>query len=171
MNEPAPHVERLDATEVTGAIPTLADILIDAVDGGSSTSFLPPLDRAVAEEFWARVARDPASHVFVARDAEGIAGVVVLALATYPNSVHRAEVQKLLVHRRARRRGLAAALMRALEAEARALGRTLLVLDTKRGDAAEALYRKLGWTEVGVIPDFAITPEGYCDTVYFYKLL
>ena len=89
-----------------------------------------------------------------------------------PNQRHRADIAKLLIHRRARRRGLGGLLMREIESRARAAGFTLLTLDTKRGDGAESLYRRGGWTEVGVIPGYALNPDGTpCDTVVFYKEL
>ena len=152
----------------------LSELLVDAVDSGASVSFMAGLDLATAREWWQRTcagAHDRAV-ILIARDAAGIAGSVQLHPAWAPNQPHRADVAKLLVHRRARRQGLAQALMRELEAHAARAGFTLLVLDTCRGTPAEALYRGMGWTEAGVIPHFALTPDGgTCDTVFFYKLL
>ena len=103
---------------------------------------------------------------------EELVGTVQVALAMQPNSPHRAEIAKLLVHRSARRRGIAQLLMERAEAEARAEGKTLLVLDTVTGDAAERLYERLGWTRVGVIPGYALYPDGRpCDTTVFWKSL
>jgi acetyltransferase len=150
----------------------LAALLVDAVDGGASTSFLPPLapERSLA---WWRAAvaiDDPRGATLVARDDEGIAGCVQLVPAWAPNQPHRGEIAKLLVHRRARRRGLGRALMLEAEARARDAGLTLLTLDTRRGDAADALYRALGWTPAGVIPGYAVDRHGVPhDTIYFYK--
>ncbi|MBV8543641.1 MAG: GNAT family N-acetyltransferase, partial [Acidobacteria bacterium] len=105
-----------------------------------------------------------------ARDGRGIAGTVQLRPAPMPNQPHRADVAKLLVHRRARGKGLGRMLMEEIERRARSDGFTLLTLDTKRGDAAESLYRRVGWIEVGVIPGYALNPDGsLCDTVIFYK--
>jgi ribosomal protein S18 acetylase RimI-like enzyme len=112
-------------------------------------------------------------RLLLAAFADGVmVGTVQLVPATQPNQPHRADVAKLLVHRSARRRGVARRLMEHLEVEARALGRTLLVLDTVTGEAAERLYDRLGWTRVGVIPGFALYPDGRrCDTTVFWKRL
>ncbi len=108
----------------------------------------------------------------IAREDARIDGVVMLAPAWAPNQPHRAEVCKLLVHRRARKHGLGRRLMEAIEAQARASGFALLTLDTCRGYDAERLYRRLGWSEAGVIPKFALLADGgYCDTVLFFKPL
>lgn len=152
-------------------IDQLATLLVDAVDGGASVSFLPPLDRDAASRFWRELALLPRGAVVIARDGERVDGVVVLAPSWPTNQRHRAEVAKLLVHRRARGAGLAGRLMAALEDHARTAGFRLLTLDTRRGDVAERLYRRLGWCEVGVIPDYAILGNGFCDTVVFYKRL
>ena len=155
-------------------IDQLAALLVDAVDAGASVSFLPPLAPADAAAYWrgAVVSDDARAAMLVTRDDDGLTGCVALAPAWAPNQPHRAEVAKLLVHRRARRRGLGRALMQALETDARAAGFTLLTLDTRRGDAAEPLYRSLGWIEAGVIPGYALAPDRTpCDTVYFYKPL
>ena len=152
----------------------LTDLLLDVVDGGASVSFMAGLAREAAREWWRRTfaGADPRALLLAARDASGIVGSVQLHPAWAPNQPHRADVAKLLVHRRARRRGLARALMGDLETRAAANGFTLLVLDTCQGTAAEALDRRLGWSEVGVIPNFALTPDGgKCDTVFFYKQL
>ena len=149
----------------------LAVLLIDAVDSGASVSFLPPLDRDVATRFWRKIGLLPRGAIVIARHGDRVDGVVVLAPGWAPNQAHRADVTKLLVHRRARSAGLGRRLMTALEDHARAMGFRLLTLDTRRGDAAERLYRRLGWCEVGVIPDYAIYGQGWCDTVVFYKRL
>ncbi|HND62738.1 MAG TPA: GNAT family N-acetyltransferase [Opitutaceae bacterium] len=154
----------------------LGDVLIDCVEGGASVSFMHPMTRAKADAFWRAVADDLARGeraVLVAEDdAGGIVGTVQLVLRLPENQPHRAEVAKMLVHRRARRRGLAAALMSAVEAEARREGKTLLVLDTVTGGDAERLYDRLGWERCGRIPDFALLPDGRpCATTVFFKVL
>lgn len=152
----------------------LARLLVDAVDAGAAVTFLPPLDLPRAAAWWRGVlSAAGAGSVFLgARDGGRLVGTVYYQPATAPNQPHRAEVSKLIVHRDARRRGLGARLMTALEQHARAQGLRLLTLDTKRGDPAERLYARLGWTTAGVIPDFALNPDGtYHDTVIFYKQL
>jgi len=97
-------------------------------------------------------------------------GTAMLEFASAPNQPHRAEVQKLLVHPDARRRGVARALMAQVEIEARRAGRSLLTLDTRAGDAAENLYRAMGWQEAGRIPGFALNADRTpCDTIFFWK--
>jgi GNAT superfamily N-acetyltransferase len=152
----------------------LADLLIDCVAGGASVSFMHPLSRAQALDFWHRVAENVARGeraLLVAEDADGLIGTVQLILDLPENQPHRADLSKMLVHRRARRRGLGAALLRAAENLARDCGKSLLVLDTANGDA-ERLYAKPGWQRCGVIPGYALLPHGgLCDTTYFYRLL
>jgi GNAT superfamily N-acetyltransferase len=159
------------AEEIAG----LSALLIDCVEGGSSVSFMHPLTRERAEAFWGKVAADVAAGaraLLVAEDDAGICGTVQLVLDMPENQPHRAELVKMLVHRRARRRGLGAALMRAAESMALECGRTLLVLDAVTGDAGERLYTRLGWTRVGVIPRYALMPDGaYCATTFFYREL
>jgi ribosomal protein S18 acetylase RimI-like enzyme len=155
-------------------IRSLALLLLDAIDSGASIGFMAGTTLEAAESWWrARIARSgPRALFLVWRDEQGIAGTVQLLPAPMPNQPHRADVAKLLIHRRARRRGLGSALMTELERRARAAGFTLLVLDTKRGDAAESLYGRAGWVEVGVIPRYALNPDGsFCDTVVFYRAL
>jgi len=160
----------VDAAHLAG----LGDVLIDCVAGGASVGFMAPLTRERAATFWRRVARDVAAGaraLLVAEDAQGVCGTVQLVLQQLENQPHRADLSKLLVHRRARRRGLGAALMRAAEATARDCGKTLLVLDTAT-DQAERLYHRLGWTRVGVIPGYALLPQGgLCDTTVYYRSL
>lgn len=150
----------------------LALLLVDAVESGAAVSFLPPLALERAEAWWRAALTAPsAGTVFlVARDVQGIAGSVQLHPAWAPNQPHRADIAKLLVHRRCRRKGVGSALMRAVEKTARQAGLRLLVLDTRRGDGAESLYRQLGWCEAGIIPGYALNADGSThDTVYFYK--
>jgi GNAT superfamily N-acetyltransferase len=153
-------------------IDALADVLIDCVEGGASVSFMHPLPRDRAVAFWRRVARDLAAGeraLLVAEDVRGVCGTVQLVLHQPENQPHRADLSKLLVHRRARRQGLGAALMRAAETMARECGKTLLVLDTA-SDEAERVYEHLGWVRVGVIPGFALLPHGgLCGTTFYYR--
>lgn len=152
----------------------LADVLIDCVDGGASVSFMHPLTRDRALAFWQRVADGVAAGervLLAAEDASGvIVGTVQLVLDLPENQPHRADLAKMLVHRRARRQGVAERLMRAAEDAARDAGRTLLVLDTVTGGDAERLYTRLGWERVGSIPDYALFPQGgHCATTVFYR--
>ena len=167
------HIRRLPPDEVLSAVPALAEVLLDCVRGGASVSFMADLTLAEAEAFWREQAQaGDGRAILVAEDAAGVFGVVQLIPAWPPNQPHRADVAKLLVHRRARSRGAAKALMRALEDEARAMDRWLLVLDTVTGGAPESLYAGLGWTRVGVIEDFALMPDGsLCATTVFSRRL
>lgn len=156
-------------------VQALARVMLDCVEGGASVGFMHPLDEARAVRFWRQVAAGVAAGeraLLVAQDAQGIVGTVQLVLAQPDNQPHRADLAKMLVHRRARRQGLGAALMRAAEDLARARGKTLLVLDTVTGGDAERLYARLGWQRVGEIPGYALWPRGGpCATTYFYKAL
>lgn len=166
-------IRRLARAEARQAASALADVLADCVAGGASVSFMADLTHADAEAFWRDQAdADDGRVILVAEDASGIAGVVQVIPAWPPNQPHRADVSKLLVHRRARGHGAAKALMIAAEREALAIGRTLLTLDTVEGSAAEALYTGLSWTRVGVIPDYALMPDSaLAATVVFFKAL
>jgi len=170
---PAPRIRALSSVD-DAHVRQLADVLVDCVEGGASVSFMLPLARERALAFWRHVAEGVASGeraLLVAEDAQGIVGTVQLVLAQPENQPHRAEVSKMLVHRRARRQGVGALLMQAAEQLAREHGKTLLVLDTSSAEA-ERLYARLGWTRVGVIPGFALLPGGApCDTTYFYRTL
>jgi GNAT superfamily N-acetyltransferase len=152
----------------------LAELLIDCVDGGASVSFMSPLlpDRALA--FWRRAADAAANGervLLVAEDDGGILGTVQVVLDQPENQPHRADVSKMLVRRHARRRGIGESLMRAAEAAALAHGKNVLVLDTATPEA-ERLYERCGWTRCGVIPKYALLPQGgFCDTTYFYRVL
>jgi ribosomal protein S18 acetylase RimI-like enzyme len=168
------RIEQLTLPVAESDIRELALLLLDAIESGASVSFLAPMSLDFAEAWWrdSISKADSRAIVLVARDADGIVGTVQLHPAWPPNQRHRADIAKLLIHRRARRQGLGATLMQEMERRARAAGFTLLTLDTKRGDAAESLYRRAGWTEVGVIPGYALNPDGTpCDTVVFYKEL
>jgi GNAT superfamily N-acetyltransferase len=172
MTSAAWFLRRLHAVD-DAQIDGLAGVLIDCVDGGASVSFMHPLTRERAVAFWRRVARGVAAGeraLLVAEDAHGLCGTVQLVLDQPENQPHRADLAKMLVHRRARRRGLGAALMRAAEATARECGRTLLVLDAVTSGDAARLYERLGWTRVGVIPGYALMPNGgLCDTTVYYR--
>ncbi|HMN47145.1 MAG TPA: GNAT family N-acetyltransferase [Povalibacter sp.] len=153
----------------------LGDVLIDCVEGGASVNFMWPMTREKADAFWRSTAASAARverAVFVAYDERGaIVGTVQVIWAPQENQPHRGDVAKMLVHRRARKSGLGAALLQAAERHARQKGRTLLVLDTASADA-ERLYARQGWQRCGVIPDYALLPDGaYCDTVVFWKRL
>src|SRR5947208_1360385 len=173
MSTPAWSPRRLHALD-DAQIDGLADVLIDCVEGGASVSFMHPLPRDRAVAFWLRVAHGVAMGeraLLVAEDARGLCGTVQLVLDQPENQPHRAELSKMLVHRRARRQGLGAALLRAAERLARECGKTLLVLDTASGDA-ERLYARQGWQKCGVIPGYALLPHGgLCATTYFYREL
>ncbi|MYM73713.1 GNAT family N-acetyltransferase [Duganella sp. FT134W] len=154
----------------------LADVLIDCVEGGASVSFMLPLTREKALGFWHGVLQAAASKervLLVAETAAGrILGTVQLITAQPDNQPHRADVAKMLVHRDARRRGVAAQLMAAVERAARDQGKTVLVLDTVTGGDAERLYQRAGWQTVGTVPNFALMPDGaYCATTFFHKQL
>ena len=160
--------EPVASTDLDG----LATLLMDAVASVASVIFMSSLEWPAARAWWARelAAAAPRGFTLVARDADGIAGCVVLKPAWAPNQPHRADVCKLLVHRRARGRGLARTLMADLERRAWDAGFTLLTLDTVPGRPADALYRSAGWTPVGVVPGYALDPDGsVCDTRIFYK--
>ena len=167
-------VRRLAAVEAAARVDELSDVLLDCVAGGASVSFMAPLTRERADAFWRQVADGVAAGdrlLFVAEEAGSgeIVGTVQVVFAWPENQPHRADVAKMLVHRRARRQGLGEALMRAAEATARECGRTLLVLDTVTGGDAERLYERLGWQRVGAVPDYALMPDGRpCDTTFFY---
>jgi ribosomal protein S18 acetylase RimI-like enzyme len=167
-------IERLAPPVSEADLRWLALLLIDAVESGAAVSFLS-LTEAQALDWWRKLLGTPASGtiVLVARDAEGIVGSVQLHPSWAPNQPHRADIAKLIVHRRGRRQGLGEQLMTAVEREAAAAGYRLLILDSKRGDAGERLYRRLGWTVVGTIPRFALDTDGRTphDTVVFYKEL
>jgi GNAT superfamily N-acetyltransferase len=169
-------VRRLGPSDAAACVPALADVLIDCVDGGASVSFMQPMTTEKATRFWRTVADGVARGdraLLVAEDRDGqILGTVQLVLALPENQPHRAEVAKMLVHRRARRRGVAARLMQAVETTARQEGKTLLVLDTVTGSDAERLYARTGWQRVGEIPNYALMPDGpSCATTIFYKAL
>jgi len=153
----------------------LADVLVDCVEGGASVSFMAPLTQERALEFWREVAVGVAAGeraLLVVEDEQGICGTVQLMLSQPENQPHRADLAKMLVHRRTRRRGLAAELVRAAERTAREHGKTLLVLDAVTGGDGARLYERMGWVRVGSIPGYALFPHGgSCSTTYYYREL
>jgi GNAT superfamily N-acetyltransferase len=167
-------IQRLHAVD-DRQVEGLAELLIDCIDGGAGVSFLHPLEPEKARAFWGRVADGVAAGeraLLVAEDEAGIVGTVQLMLAQPENQPHRADLAKMLVHRRARRRGLGEALLRGAEQMARDCGKTLLVLDTNEGSDAERLYERLGWVRVGTIPNYSIEPRGgFRGTTLFYREL
>lgn len=168
-------IERLDSEQAAAHLDALVVLLRDSVDGGASVGFLPPLRGDEARAYWGGVVDvlgRPGRLLWIARAGDEIVGTVQLDLCGKGNGLHRAEIIKLLVHSAQRRRGIARALMNAAEAEARRLERSLLVLDTRAGDAAELLYRSLGWVCSGVIPQYARNGDGGLDgSAFYYKLL
>jgi len=170
-------VRRLTPTEAGERIPELSAVLLDCVEGGASVSFMAPLTREKSDAFWRRVVDGVSAGERVLLVAEEratgeIVGTVQMVVDLPENQPHRADVAKMLVRRSARRQGVGAALMRAAEEEAGLEGKTLLVLDTVTGGDAERLYERLGWIKVGIVPRYALFPDGRpCDTTIFYKSL
>ena len=169
------EIRRLGPDELGEQLDGLARVLADCVAGGASVSYMAPFPHESARDAFEDFAAEAEAgrRVILAAFADGeLVGTVQLILTLPPNQPHRGEIAKLLVHRSARRRGIAALLMERAEAEARAEGKTLLVLDTVTGDNAERLYARLGWSRVGVIPNYALFPDGRpCDTTVFFKSL
>jgi GNAT superfamily N-acetyltransferase len=169
------EITRLDAAAALEHLDGLARVLADCVDGGASVSFMAPFSHADARAWFETVAADVerGGRLLLAAFIDGeLVGTVQVLLALPPNQPHRAEIAKLLVHRSARRRGIAERLMERAEAEARDHGRSLLVLDAVTGGDAERLYARIGWQKVGVIPGYALFPDGRpCATTYFFKAI
>jgi GNAT superfamily N-acetyltransferase len=169
------EIRRLNPSEASAYLGDLAEVLVDCVEGGASVSFMPPFEKPDAEEFFRKVIRgvEAEERILLAAFVDSkLAGTVQVLTAMPPNQPHRAEVAKLLVLRSARGRGVAVALMRRAEELAKKEGKTLLVLDTCEGGSAERLYLRLGWVRAGVIPGYALNPDGsWCDTVVFWKTL
>jgi GNAT superfamily N-acetyltransferase len=167
------HIRRLESVNER-EIRELSDVLIDCVEGGASVSFMQPMTRAKAEAFWGKAAESAAKReriIIVAEDTAGtIVGTATVILDLPENQPHRGDVAKMLVQRKARRRGIAGALLAASERVAVECGRSLLVLDTVTGGDAERLYARHGWERCGVIPNYALFPDGrFCATTVFYK--
>ncbi|MBA2950793.1 GNAT family N-acetyltransferase [Streptomyces himalayensis] len=167
------RIQRLSSAELLAAADALGDLLSDVVDGGSSLGFLAPFDPGAAAAWWRSLAPAVAHDrlaVWTARDGDRVIGTVSVAFADKPNGRHRAEINKLMVHRTARGQGLGRTLLTTAESAAAAKGVTLLILDTQTASPAESLYRAAGWTAAGVIPDFATDPAGTLHpTTLFYK--
>jgi ribosomal protein S18 acetylase RimI-like enzyme/8-oxo-dGTP pyrophosphatase MutT (NUDIX family) len=165
------QIELLTSETARDRLGDLVELLQDAVDSGASVGFLPPLSGEVATDYWLSVVAElDAGHRLLlgAVDGARLVGAAQLELARKPNAMHRAEVQRLLVHRSVRRRGIGDRLMRRLEELARQRGRTLLVLDTRQGDASELLYQKLRYIRAGVIPGYARSGDGALAPTAFY---
>jgi GNAT superfamily N-acetyltransferase len=169
------EIRQLNATEGLPYLRALAEVLLDCVEGGASVSFMAPLPRATAESFFEKVLQgvQQGDRILLAAFIDSkLVGTVQILIATPPNQPHRADVAKLLVLRSARGQGVGARLMEHVEEASRLAGKTLLVLDTATGGNAEKLYACLGWTRVGVIPHYALFPDGtWCDTTIFWKQL
>ena len=169
------EISRLEAPVSDAALDQLASVLVDCVEGGASVSFMAPFSHEQGLAFFRKVAKSVVAGdtvLLVAKLDGKIVGTVQLGIDTPPNQPHRADVKKMLVHRSARGHGVGAALMARVEEEARRCGRWLLVLDTVPGDNGYRLYRRAGWTESGIIPDYAMFPDGrLCDTALFWKRL
>jgi len=169
------EIRFLDVTEAAAHLEALVELLRDSVDGGASVGFLPPLEATEARAYWEGVLAElgSASRGLALAWVDGrVAGTAQLVEAGKANARHRAEVSKVLVHSAFRRRGVGAALMRAVEERARQQGKRTLVLDTREGDSSERLYQSLGWIRVGVIPRYAESAGGALDgSAFYYKLL
>ena len=169
------EIRRLGPAEVREHLGALAAVLFDCVSGGASVGYVEPYteeDARSAFDGFVTEAEQGRRLILAAFAGGELVGTVQVILALPPNQPHRAEIAKLLVHRSARKRGIAQLLMERAEAEARAEGKTLLVLDTVTGDPAERLYERMGWTKVGVIPGYALYPDGRpCDTTVFFKAM
>ena len=169
------EIRRLEAAEARAHVTALAEVLVDCVEGGASVSFMAPFSRDEAEAFF-ETAIDGVERgeriLLAAFDNDELVGTAQIVAAAPPNQPHRADVAKLLVRRSARGRGVAMRLMLHVELESRLAQKTLLVLDTVTGSDAERLYLRLGWQKVGVIPNYALFPDGRpCATTVFYKQL
>jgi GNAT superfamily N-acetyltransferase len=169
-------VRRIGANEAAACVDALADVLVDCVEGGASVSFMLPLSREKALAFWRGVAEGVARNeraLLVAEERDGeIVGTVQLIMSQPENQPHRADIAKMLVCRKARRRGIAQRLMSAVDDVAREEGKTVLVLDTVTGGDAERLYERAGWQRVGAVPKYALMPDGeFCATTFYYKHL
>lgn len=166
-------VRLIGEEEAATRVGELAEVLVDCVMGGASVGFMAPYEQSDALAYWKGViaaVSDGSTLLFVAEIDEHIVGTVQIGMRQMPNQGHRADIKKLLVKASARGRGLARRLMDRAESEAAARGKTVLVLDTATGSPAETVYGRLGWERVGVIPDYALYPDGsFCGTTLFYK--
>ncbi|MBB4952868.1 GNAT superfamily N-acetyltransferase [Agrobacterium vitis] len=169
------QIRMLTGLQARDAMADLCEILSDCVNGGASVGFMLPFDVANARPFWSAVADAVEAGdvvLLVAEHQSRILGTVQVGLTQPPNQPHRADVKKLLVHRAARGLGLSRLLMAEAEKQAAKAGKSLLVLDTATGEVAETIYEKFGWTKAGIVPDYALFPDGrFCHTSIFYKRL
>lgn len=169
------EIRLLSEAEARSALDDLCHVLCDCVEGGASVGFMSPYGLEDARPYWSGVidaVAAKATLLWVAEMDGEIVGTVQVGFSSMPNQPHRGDLKKLLVTRAARGQGLSRLLMDAAEREAARRGLTLLVLDTATGSLAESIYPKLGWERAGVIPDYALFPDGrYCDTTLFYKRL
>lgn len=163
----------LDSADTLNALPDLCEVLSDCVNDGASVGFMLPFTPQDGTDFWRNVAAgiDTGEIIHAVAEVDGVVvGTVQIGLASKPNQPHRGDLMKLLIHRSQRGQGLSRLLMDAVETEAAKRGRNLLVLDTATGSDAEAIYPRFGWQRVGVVPDYALFPDGrYCGTTIFYK--
>jgi GNAT superfamily N-acetyltransferase len=170
-----PEIRLLDADTARTQVPALADVLLDCVEGGAGVGFMSSLTAEEAREFFEFVCDEVDAGrrlLLAAFDGEELVGTIQVLLAMLPNALHRGEVAKLLVRRSVRGAGVGEALVRQAEVAARAAGKTLLVLDTVPGQAGDRLYARLGWTPVGEVPGYALSPGGEpWPTRYYYKQL
>ncbi|UOQ53470.1 GNAT family N-acetyltransferase [Hymenobacter cellulosivorans] len=168
-------VRELTAEQAQTRIPALVALFQDALDSGAALGFLAPVAEGELEEYWREVAEAVAQghRILLVAEADGqLLGTTQLDLATKSNGLHRAEVCKVMVHRRARRQGVARRLLAAVDEKARQQQRTTLLLDTRQHDPSEQLYQQAGYTVAGTIPDFARSSSGELHaTVIYYKLL
>jgi GNAT superfamily N-acetyltransferase len=168
-------IQTLDQAATLAALTDLAELFSETVRGGASMGYMLPFPPEEAEAYWRGVAEAVGRGdivLLVAVHDGRIAGSVQLGIAMPPNQPHRADIKKLMVHPLARGRGLSRRLMDAAETEAAARGRSLLVLDTATGEPAEKIYQHLGWQHAGIIPGYALFPDGrFCDTTFYYKQL
>lgn len=169
-------IRRLGANEAAACVDPLADILIDCVEGGASVSFMLPISRERAVAFWRKVADGVAAGervLLVAETGSGqIVGTVQLITAQPENQPHRADIAKMLVHRKVRRLGVGQRLMAEAEHQAQKENKSVLVLDTVTGGDAERLYERAGWQRAGEVPNYALMPDGqYCGTTFYFKQL
>jgi GNAT superfamily N-acetyltransferase len=173
MSSDEVQIRRLAPSEAREQVDALAAVLADCVDGGASVGYMAPFPHAEARAAFEGFVRDAEEgrRIILGAFLDGqLVGTAQLVVGVPPNQPHRADVARVLVHRSARRRGIAQGLMNQLEQEARAEGKTLLVLDAVSDGDAARLYERLGWNTVGVIPNYALFPDGrFCDTTVFWK--
>ncbi|HXG76238.1 MAG TPA: GNAT family N-acetyltransferase [Gaiellaceae bacterium] len=169
------EIRTLSAQEARAHLDGLAAVLHDCVEGGASVGYLWPFTHEDARAVYAGYADEVerGARLLLAAFLGGeVVGTVQIVFAPHPNQPHRADIARMLVRRAARRRGIGQALLEEAERQARAAGKTVLVLDTVTGDDAERLYERLGWERVGVVPDYALYPDGrLCSTTFFTKRL